>query len=569
MLRKLSLWLTLSTLLIACGPSSAGGPAAGQSDGAARSGPRILSVAINEDPKNLWDGINGGGGSGARQLGHMVNQYLVAMGPDAQPTPRLLAEIPSVQTGTWRVFPEGGMEVTYKLRSGVVWHDGTPFTSDDVLFSYQVGRDPSIPNGNTAALRLMASLEAPDAATVVVRWRELYPFADRLEHREFFPLPRHLMERQYRENKETLLAQPFMSSEWIGTGPFRMARWEPGSHIELTAFDNYFLGRPRIDQVRIQFIGDDNTAIVNLMAGTIHTFLPSGGPGYEQMMIVKADWDQKKTGNIVTESVRWSLADVQKVYNPTPRDLTDLRVRQALLHAINRPELAQVLLGDLGIVADSWVHPTFPYFGSMQDAMTKYAFDPRRASTLLEEAGWTRGSDGALQKGGERFNMTIRNADTTGNVLRDQFKAIGVTAELEELGENLLRDARARAMFTGLDPSGQPMGGLSAVRRFITDATPAESNRWSGTNRGGYSNPEWDAIGERMRVALVEEDRLNMERDLVRIFTTNVPALPLYFQVQAIPVSSALTGFQAVRGVAHTGQIMHTGNIHEWDIVRG
>lgn len=567
MLLKPSALLLAALIVAGCTPA-AGGASDGREEGGPPSGPKILALAINEDPKNFWDGINGGGGSGARQLGHMVNQYLVALGPDAQPTPRLLAELPSVQAGTWRVLPEGGMEVTYKLRPGVVWHDGTPFTSDDVLFSWQVGKDPAIPNGNATALRLMDSMTAPDPATVVIRWKELYPFADRLEHREFFPLAKHLVEPAYRDSKETLIAQPYFSSQWVGTGPYRVVRWEPGSHIEMAAFDGYFLGRPKIDQVQVRFIGDDNAAIVNLLAGTVSTFLPSGGPSFEQMMTVKQDWEAKGVGSVVTESVRWSLADVQKVYDPKPRDLLDLRVRQALLHAANRQELAFAILGDAGIVADSWVHPQFSYFPQMQDVMQKYAFDPRQASTLLEQAGWTRAADGVLEKGGEKFTLSIRNTSTTGNVLRDNYKAIGVTAELEELGENLLRDARARALFTGLDPSGQPMGGLSAVRRFITEATPSEANRWSGTNRGGYSNPEWDAIGERMRVALEERDRLSMERDLVRIFTANLPALPLYFEVQAIPVGYGLTGLHAVRGVAHTGQIMHTGNIHEWDLAK-
>src|SRR2546426_599606 len=82
------------------------------------------------------------------QPGHMVNQYLANITSDGTAIPRLLAELPAVDKGTWQVFPDGKMEVTYKVRPGVKWHDGTPFTADDIAFSWEVGRDPNIANGN-------------------------------------------------------------------------------------------------------------------------------------------------------------------------------------------------------------------------------------------------------------------------------------------------------------------------------------------------------------------------------------------------------------------------------------
>src|SRR5262245_44028387 len=120
--------VALSALLgTAC---TSGGPTGsrpqGDSPNRASSTPKILTVAVNEDPKNWWEGVNGGGGGGSRELSHFVNQYLASIGPDGTATPRLLAELPSIQSGTWRVSPDGTMETTYKLRSDAKWHDGTP-----------------------------------------------------------------------------------------------------------------------------------------------------------------------------------------------------------------------------------------------------------------------------------------------------------------------------------------------------------------------------------------------------------------------------------------------------------
>lgn len=560
----------LAALVVGCAPGGPGGTGIQQGDGAGPTRPKTAVLSITEDPKNFWDMINGGGGSGAREVGHLVNQYLVNLGPDGNPVPRLLAELPALDRGTWKVLPDGKMETTYKLRPDAVWHDGTPFTADDVAFSWEVGRDRAIPNGNAATVRLIERIEAVDDKTALLHWGATYPFADRLEHREFYPLPKHILDRAYRESKETLIAQPHFSSEWVGLGPYRLVRWEQGSHMDLTAFDRYFLGRAKIDTLRVQFIPDDGTLLANLRAGTVNAFLPPGGPGFDEMMALKREWETNSGGQVLTESIRWTFAEAQKFQNPQPRDLADAKVRQALLHAINRPDLVSTLYADATTVADSWVHPSFAYYSKVEPVLTKYPFDQRRASTLLEEVGWRRGASGTLEKGGDRFNVIIRYRDNEkeANILRDAWKSLGIDAELEFLPDNLLRDAQARASYTGFDISNNPVGGLSAVRRFISEAIPTQANRFAGTNRGGYSSPAWDEIGARMRVTLEDDERLNQERDLVRIFTTELPALPLFYEIQTIPVTAGLVGLQPVRGTAHTGNIMHTYNVHEWDIQR-
>src|SRR6266536_1068579 len=232
MMKRVPIWIATMAVLVACSPaaSSRGGGAPEQSGVPA--GPKILTLAINEDPKNFWDGINGGGGSGARQLGHMVNQYLAVIGSDGTVYPRLLAEMPAVDKGTWTVSPDGRMEVTYKVRPGVTWHDGTPFTADDIAFSWEVCKDPAVPNGNQSAVRLIERVVALDPQTAVATYSQTYAFADRLEHREFFPLPKHTLERDYRESKETLISQPYFNQEYVGTGPFKLTTWEPGSYME-------------------------------------------------------------------------------------------------------------------------------------------------------------------------------------------------------------------------------------------------------------------------------------------------------------------------------------------------
>jgi peptide/nickel transport system substrate-binding protein len=556
-------------LLAGCASATPSGGGT-ERDGQARapSAPKTLVAAINEDPKNFWDGINGGGGSGSRQIGHIVNQYLAVISSDGAIHPRLLAELPSVERGSWVVGADGRMEVTYTVRPGVTWHDGTPFTADDIAFSYEVGRDPAIPNGNQSALRLIERVVALDPQTAVATYAQTYAFADRLEHREFFPLPKHIVERPYRDNKETLIAQPYFSSEYVGTGPFKMVTWEPGAFMELAANDNYFLGRPKIDRIRIMFIGDTNTGVANLRAGSLNIFLPTGSPDWDQLEPLQKEWQASGKGQVVIERVRWQFVEPQKGELAQPADLRDVRVRQALLLAMNREELTRSLQGELGGVAHSWVHPSAAYYPKVQDVITQFPFDPRRATALLAEVGWTPGPDGVLQKGGTRFEMQIRPGEARekeASILQQDWKAIGIDGRIEVLSNVLLRDAEARATYTGVGANQNPLGGLSAVRRFASDQIPSAANRFAGTNRGQFSNSEWDEVGLRLRTALDDDRRIQLERELLGVLMRELPALPMQYELQAVGVLG-FKGLLPITGSAHTGNIMHTWNVNEWEM---
>jgi peptide/nickel transport system substrate-binding protein len=569
---RLSTMALCVLVLVACAPASPSTQGSrDQGQAPAPAAPRTLVAALNEDPKNFWDGINGGGGSGARQLGHMVNQYLAVIGSDGTPYPRLLAEMPAVDKGNWTVFPDGKMEVTWKVRPGVTWHDGTPFTADDIVFSWEICKDPNVPNGNQSAVRLIERVVAVDPQTAVSTWSQTYAFADRLEHREFFPLPKHILEQAYRENKETLIAQPYFNQEYVGTGPFKMVNWEPGAFMELTANDSYFLGRPKIDRVRVMFITDTNTGVANLRAGSLNIFLPTGSPDWDKLESVKKEWQATGKGDVVLERVRWEFVEPQKGPLAQPVDLKDVRVRQALLMAINREEVSRSLQGEFGGVAHSWVLPAFTYYPRVKDAITEYPFDPRRAMALLADVGWTPGPDGILQKGGTRFEMKLlpdEQRSKLGTVIQQEWKTnLGIDGHIEVLSNVLLRDAEARNnALTGVGFNGNPLGGLSAVRRFATDQTPSAANRYAGTNRGAFSSPEWDDVGLRLRTALDDNARIELERELLRVFSAELPALAVQYELQPV----AVTGFKGlvpITGTPHTGNIMHTWNVHEWEML--
>src|SRR5438105_9729719 len=259
----------------ACAPASAPAPreAAGPSTqaGASSSAPtsnRLLTVVMINEPVSL----------NARPLSEtfisyftvrqMFNASLIVLDDKALPRGRLAEAVPQVNTDSWRVFPDGRMETTWKLKPDLVWHDGTPLTAEDFVFAWRLYSQPELGVAVAAPINQMGEISAPEPRTVVIRWRQLTAQADQLEPDAFGPLPRHVLEDKFKQGEwDAIVTHPFWKREFVGTGPFKLVNWEPGAFIEAEAFDRYVEGRPKIPRLRIIFRSDVNAALATLMAG--------------------------------------------------------------------------------------------------------------------------------------------------------------------------------------------------------------------------------------------------------------------------------------------------------------
>jgi peptide/nickel transport system substrate-binding protein len=265
----------------------------------------------------------------------------------------------------------------------------------------------------------------------------------------------------------------------------------------------------------------------------------------------------------------YKFVEIQKLYNPQPSDLVDVRVRRALLHAIDRAELVRTIWEDRGLVADSWSNPTFSQYPALQDAVTRYPYDVRQATSLLDEVGWQRGQDAMLQKDGKAFAVKIRDMEGEKQplIVADYWKAVGVVGSYEYESPSQLQDRQWRATFSGAVMYRNNTDLQSVAQRVSTSNIPTVGNRWTGSNRGGYSNPEWDEVGGRAIVTLDAGVRLSLERRLLQIYTTDLPLLPLFFDFEELPVARTLTGIRPLTGTPPNTRTSLTWNIHEWDVV--
>lgn len=553
----------------ACGtraPADAG-PAGGAQQ-APPQAPKILTMAIQAEPSTVGvsfgDSSVAGGAANVKAIVHdgLGVEYLIS---DWRPL--VAVELPSLERGTWRINPDGTMDTTFQIRPNVKWHDGTPLTMSDVLFSLDVFTDPQIAH-RSAAKPLISSFAAADDSTVTLHWSRTYVYAAEASGADGLTLlPKHLLEATYRADRDAFLNSPFQSTEFVGLGPYRLVRWDRGSQIEFARFDDYYRGRPPLDRVIVKQIGDPNAAIANILAGAVDIVLPTGGTAdLDAALEVKQRWEG--TGNQVRIDAKPQFEQMEIQHHPEYarpiNGMTVRDVREALYRTIDRPALAEVMTHGLAPVADSWLTPNDPLRPHVESSIPQYPYDLARAQQLMTQAGWVRGGDGVLvhQGTGDRFDIEIRGNAGPGtekemNAIADGWKAIGARVELNLIPPARQGDAESEATRSGPRITS-PSADLYYQNRLHSNQMATAANRFTGRNRGNYNNPQLDVLLDRMNATIDPQARINLHRQLLQLQMGDMAVYPLFWEVAPILMVKGVTGPRAVRNQV-------TANIFEWD----
>lgn len=358
-MRPVILSLLTCLILAGCAPT----PGAPVSTAPAQEPPpdpnRTLVVAIRVEPSTLTTRPLRQAGVGLYLPSRAFNGQIALLDDQANLRPYLVESLPQLNTDNWRVFPDGRMETTYKLRPNITWHDGEPFTAEDFVFGWRVYATPSLGHSGLPPYNAIDEVQALDTQSFVIRWRQPYPDAAFVAglNVEFPPLPRHILERALQPDQlEAFANHPFWTREYIGLGPYKLDRWESGAFLEGAAFDAHIWGRPKIGRIKLNFIGDANTAMANVLAGDVQ--LTDGTSiGLPEVAILKRQW-APQNGGFVLHPNQWRAANFQmRPEVATPRTLQDPRVRKALAHAVEKSILNETLYDGDGIPADSVVPP--------------------------------------------------------------------------------------------------------------------------------------------------------------------------------------------------------------------
>ncbi|MBM2812093.1 MAG: hypothetical protein HW416_2852 [Chloroflexi bacterium] len=257
-----------------------------------------------------WEfGDNSGGGAVLAEV-HMAS--LVSQDARGAREPRLAARVPSFDHGSIVVLPDGRMRTTWTLRSNAVWHDGEPFTADDLVFSLGVLRTPGVSGGGalTTVLSQIHSVEAVDPHTFDVVWKTTFYKALDLGVRDFWPFPRHLLEESSRGDLQAFMALPYFTNEYVHLGPFRLAQFQAGEEQVFQRFDRFFLGLPKVDTIIIKTIRDPNAMFLNLKAGAVDV-VGERVLTAELFQQLQADWVQSGEGTVAHRQFNWRYLQVQ------------------------------------------------------------------------------------------------------------------------------------------------------------------------------------------------------------------------------------------------------------------
>jgi peptide/nickel transport system substrate-binding protein len=561
-------------LLAACSP--AGGPPAAPagSDAPAtrREVQRTLVVAGGRSPESLaTKPLREAGGAGnPRTALRAFNAALVIHDERELPRPYLAEALPQLNSESWRVSPDGTMETSYHLRPNLTWHDGAPLTAEDFVFAARVYTSPEMGVSASVPIRYVDEVRAPDARTVVVRWRQPYAAAGGLQGTELPPLPRHILERPFLEREaEAFIAHPFWVNEYVGAGPYRLIRSEPGASMDGEAFDGHALGRARIDQIRLQFSNDPNAVVAAVLAGSAH-IATNDSIDVEQAAVLERQWTPTSGGVVLRSPVGVRHSNPQlRPEHASPQALIDLRVRRAFAHATDRAALADTLTEGQGTPADTFILPQVEYFDAVKRAVATYPYDPRRAEQLMSEAGWGKGGDGFyVHPTAGRFTIEIAVAaggrnDSEVAIMADGLRRVGYDATIRVIPRAQITDRQMRVALPGILNGSHNRAFIPPVQRLRASEIPTAENRWQGGNQSGWNHPEFERLVEAYDTSLDRAERNQYAVEMLTLVNAELPVIPLYYNLSFLAHVSSLQGPM----VAISDDVA-SWNLHEWSWVR-
>jgi peptide/nickel transport system substrate-binding protein len=564
----LATWLLVSVLLVGCAsPGSNRGTDSGMAaPPPSAPTPKVLTFALRVEPLYLTTrGLRTSAATISSTV-RLFNAGLSYTDELGHYHPYTAEALPQLNTDTWKVLPDGRMETTYRLKPNLTWHDGTPLTTQDYVFALQVYQTPAFAQAGSPPQTHIESIETLDPRTMVIHWKRPYAEADLVDNTTIYSqnsnalpaLPRHLLQEVLASgDPEALVAHPYWANEFVGLGPWKLTRWEPGAFIEGEAFAGHVLGRPKIDRIRVVFTPDPNAALANLLSGNVQIAMDDT-TRYQQTSILEREWTSNRGGTVLKGFDQHRRMEIQThPERANPAALMDVRVRRALAYALDREALNEALIDGQGKIAHTLINPSEDYFPEAEGVVTRYPFDLRQTEQLLASVGYVKGADGGYTSPtAGRFAVEVKTLAGGQNeaemaILGDQLRRAGFAATEAVLPAAQIQDGQARATFSGVQTTS---GGFIDILSSKNTSRP--ENRWQGHNRGSWANPEFDRLIDLFETTLERPERARHIAQAAKLYSDEVPSIPLYHNVRVVPHVAALKG--PVPGIPW--------NVHLWEL---
>lgn len=461
--------------------------------------PKVLVAAIDEDPVGLNPAISSTN-PGFEAATVMYNGLMV-MDVDGNLHPDLAER--------WEVSADA-RSFTFYLRQNVVWHDGKPFTSGDVKFTLTELLAKYQPIGK-GAYKFLDRVDAPDDHTVVVRMNQPYaPFLNIPQ--AWWPiLPRHLWEGA------DVAKSPY-NQRPIGTGPYRLTERIAGGEFRFAKHDKYHIpGQPAFDEYVIRVIPEASARVSAFLNREVDILLPTAVPATE------LDRLRKIKTVTVSKPTYMPGATWMGLVNTRSPPFADVRVRRALVHALDRRFVREAVLAG---ISQEVVGPLWPSSPLYNRSLKDYPYDQAAAKKLLDDAGQKPASNGI------RFDLRLLYIATDSRsvkiaeIMKQQFGQVGVNTILTPLERSTLNqmgyvegkfDIILSNFALGTDPD-------AGMERFYNSAN---IRPLPNLNASGYRNPEVDKLLDEQRIQIEFARRKEIYDKIQELIWNDVPTLPI------------------------------------------
>lgn len=451
----------------------------------------------------------------AHEAQNLVWERLFVIDEQGAYQPWLAAEVPTLANGG---LSEDGTTYTIRLREGLTWQDGAPITSADIAFTHRVITDPDLPIPTRTVWQDIVSIDTPDALTAVVTFpAPTVGFVAAASFAGAYLLPSHLLEG-------TDLATSGFHRQPVGSGPFRLVEWQAGSHLRFQRHEGYWGEPAAADEVVVRIVAGSEAqrALIerneaDLVLQLALTELPflAGVSHFEAVQVP-------------------TFANWQIWLNNEDPVLSDLNVRRALAHALDRELITEALLFGLGQAHDSPALP--PSHWAFNGDVRAYPYDPAEAERLLEEAGWTRSGAGPRSKDGQTLRVELVN-------IAGQADRVQIIQAIQSFwgavgAETVIRDIDAASF-----PPTLGAGDYQAAYGSFGEQQEPAWNLWLGTNWQRYRSEEAFALLQRYNVTIDQAERGRIAAEFQAILAEDIPLIPVASRPLLSAKSTALQGY--------------------------
>ena len=496
-----------AALLVACAPAA---PSAGDSgeaapDEAAAEAPAAEMSGPKQGGTMTWVGHQEVAGLSPAMVGPTVHWVMIINIHNPLITVDEFNQLEMVLAKSVDVSDDG-LTYTFQLHEGVMFHDGTELTADDVAYTYDFYRNPDNGAPIVGSFTGIGSVDAPDKYTVQVNMDDVN--ASSLASWATVPIVQSAYHAEVGE--DTYRTAP------IGTGPYKLQEWRPAEYTELVAFDDHFRGRPHIDVLREDIVPEPSVRMIALQTGEADSAV--------WPLLVEDSIFLESEPNFINFRTLANSIKHFPLNNSIPQ-LAQKEVRQAMMHALDRQRIIDDLWNGAAQISHSNLTPASPFHNLN---LKQYDFDPQEAMALLDGAGWAVGSDGVREKDGEKLTFTITTI--TGDQARRpiaeltqlMFSDVGIDVQLEE--------APVATILQGMRE-----GTMDASLYNWTYGSAVEPDPFStlhstgGNNFAQLNNARMDELIEGGLKVVSHEEREPYYHEIQEIFVEEQPVLNLQF----------------------------------------